>query len=54
MSYIPQESKHPHLQVPENRAMYAFKWFDENSDNPMIFAAFAYWIERCENDGSDY
>ena len=54
MNYIPTRSKLPHLRVPENRVRYAFYWYKMQRDNPMNFACYSYWIQRCKNDGSDY
>lgn len=54
MTYTPILSHIPHLQVPENRVKYAFDWYNKNNDYPNNFACYSYWIERCEQDGSDY
>lgn len=54
MTYTPHLSKIPYLQVPENRVRLAFDWYQRQKDHPLNFPCFAYWIQRCENDGTDY
>ena len=54
MTYTPIQSKLPYLQVPENRLNLAFDWYSRQKDHPLNFPCYAYWIQQCENDGSDY
>jgi hypothetical protein len=54
MTYVPILSKIPHLQVPENRVKYVHNYYKVCRNHPNNFACYAYWIERCKNDGSDY
>lgn len=55
MTYFPHIPHNiPYLLVPENRVNNAFGWYQRNQDHPMNFPAYAYWIQKCENDGSDY
>jgi hypothetical protein len=54
MTYTPIQSKLPYLQVPENRLNLAFNWYSRQKDHPLNFPCYAYWIQQCENDGSDY
>lgn len=54
MTYTPIHSWIPHLQVPENRVHYAYNNYEACKDHPNTFACYAYWIQRCEIDGSDY
>ncbi len=53
--YVPHIPKNiPYLQVPENRVNLAYAWYCRNTPHPLNFAAYSYWIEQCELDGSDY
>jgi hypothetical protein len=53
--YTPAPTKVPHLQVPENRLEYAYQWCQAGGrHHPLHFSCFAYWIDQCETDGSDY
>jgi hypothetical protein len=52
-AYTPLPTKLPILSVPEYRVALAFYWYDE-ARRPHNFLALYYWIDRCENDGSDY
>jgi hypothetical protein len=55
MIYTPHLPKSiPFLLVPENRVNLAFGWYQRGQDHPMNFPAYAYWIQECQNDGSDY
>lgn len=55
MTYVPHIPHNiPYLRVPENRVNNAFGWYQRKQDHPMNFPAYAYWIQRCENDGTDY
>jgi len=54
MTYIPTHSDLPCLKIPENRAKYAYQYYKVCKDHPHAFAAYAYWLERCANDGTDY
>jgi hypothetical protein len=42
------------LKVPENRLNLAFTFYQQHEDHPLNFPCYSYWIQRCENDGSDY
>jgi hypothetical protein len=53
-SYVPHHSWIPALKVPENRVKYVYNYYKVCKNHPHNFAAYAYWIERCVNDGSDY
>ena len=55
-AYTPHLSKLPILKVPEYRIELAHYWFTNTSQpyNPGTFLSYYYWIQRCENDGSDY
>jgi hypothetical protein len=54
MTYTPIHSDLPCLQVPENRVRCAYLNYEGCRDHPNIFAAYSYWIQLCENDGTDY
>lgn len=55
MTYTPHLPHNiPYLRVPENRVNLAFAWYSRNQEHPNNFPAYAYWIERCISDGSDY
>jgi hypothetical protein len=54
MTYTPIQSSIPYLKVPENRLNLAANWYNRQEDHPLNFPCFAYWIQRCENDGTDY
>lgn len=54
MTYVPHQSWIPQLQVPENRVKYVHNYYKVCANHPNNFPAYAYWIERCNNDGSDY
>lgn len=54
MTYTPHLSNIPYLKVPENRVRLAFDWYNQNVDHPLNFPCYAYWIQKCENDGTDY
>jgi hypothetical protein len=54
MTYTPHLTNIPYLKVPENRVNLAFSWYSKDTEHPMNFPAYSYWIERCELDGSDY
>ena len=54
MTYTPHLSYIPYLQVPENRLNLAFNWYQRQPDRPQNFPCYSYWIQRCENDGTDY
>jgi hypothetical protein len=53
-AYTPLQSKLPILKVPEYRVELAHYWYTHQPDHPQNFPCFSYWIQRCENDGSDY
>ena len=40
--------------VPEYRVALAHYWYTRQPERPYKFLSFYYWIDRCENDGSDY
>ena len=44
----------PFLQIPENRVALAYNWYRRDIEHPMNFPAYGYWIQQCEQDGSDY
>lgn len=55
MTYVPHIPHNiPYLLVPENRVNNAFGWYQRRQDHPNNFPAYAYWIQKCETDGSDY
>jgi len=54
MTYTPIQSNLPYLKVPENRLNLAFNWYQRHEDHPLNFPCYAYWIQLCENDGTDY
>jgi len=55
MTYAPHIPHNiPYLLVPENRVKCVFDWYKRGQDHPMNFPAYAYWIQKCETDGSDY
>ena len=54
MTYTPIHSDLPCLQVPENRVRCAYLNYEGCRDHPNVFAAYSYWIQLCENDGTDY
>ena len=54
MTYTPHLSKIPYLMIPENRVNLAFNWYQQDRSHPQNFPAYSYWIQCCENDGSDY
>jgi hypothetical protein len=55
MTYVPHIPHNiPYLRVPENRVNLVSDWYSRKQDHPMNFPAYAYWIQECENDGSDY
>jgi hypothetical protein len=55
-AYTPLPTKLHLLKVPEYRVELAHYWFTHTSkpEHPHNFLSFYYWIDRCENDGSDY
>ena len=53
-AYTPHLSWLPTLKVPEYRVELAFYSYTHQPDHPQNFPCFSYWIQRCENDGSDY
>ena len=42
------------LMVPEYRVALAHYWYTHQPERPYDFLSFYYWLDRCENDGSDY
>ena len=54
MNYTPHKSYIPYLKVPENRLNLAFTFYQQHPDHQLNFPCYSYWIQRCENDGSDY
>jgi len=53
-AYTPHLSNIPYLQVPENRLNLAHNWYQRQSDHPLNFPCYSYWIQQCEDEGSDY
>ena len=54
MVYTPIQSKLAYLQVPENRLNLAYNWYKRQSEHPLNFPCYSYWIQQCEGEGSDY
>ena len=55
MTYVPHIPHNiPYLLVPENRVKCVSDWYQRGQDHPMNFPAYAYWIQKCELDGTDY
>lgn len=54
MTYVPIQSSLSYLKVPENRLNLAFAWYQRQEDHPLNFPCFSYWIQQCEDEGSDY
>ena len=54
MIFTPHLSSIPYLKVPENRVNLAYAWYLRNTPHPNNFAAYSYWIEKCDYDGSEY